>query len=175
MRLSLNSNVSLNADQQFIVKIMIKNFISILMPGYISYWAKAFDFKGRTKRIDFWATNTMCVIFDLPFRLFTSYALYFWDNQANASMAANFLNLWLGINLIPFMAMAIRRIRDAGDESFWWLALLIPIQFLVSTLIGENNYRDWFTASIYLQFILLWFYIKPSRDSRKLNSENQRP
>ena len=35
----------------------MRNFLSSLIPGYKNYWRKAFDFKGKTTRIEYWATE----------------------------------------------------------------------------------------------------------------------
>ena len=153
---------------------MIKKFISLLIPSYVNYWVRAFDFKGRTKRIDFWAASVMRGLIYFPFRLFTNLAPYIFEDQVNASIAVSFAELWLAVNIVPLLAMAIRRIRDAGDGRLWWLALLIPIDFLFSMLFNGKTYSDWNSTWVYLNFILIWFYIKPSRNSRKLNSDNQR-
>ena len=106
---------------------------------------------------------------------FANLAPYVFEDQVNASMAASLVELWLAVNIVPLLAMAIRRIRDAGDGRLWWLALLIPIDYLFSTLFNEKTYSDWNATWVYLNFTLIWFYIKPSRDSRKLKSESQRP
>lgn len=80
---------------------------------YLTFWTQGFDFKGLTKRIDYWVIVLINVLLGLglgrlPEELFAIYVLF-----AVAS-------------IIPGIAMLVRRIRDTGRGWQWIFIVLIP-------------------------------------------------
>lgn len=82
-----------------------------MLDFYPQFWTKAFDFEGRTKRIDYWKILLVNFILGIILLKFTPSALYY---------------LFAIASICPGLAMNIRRIRDTGRQWQWILLLLIP-------------------------------------------------
>ena len=91
-----------------------------LLDSYTNYWTHSFDFRGRTRRIDFWlvtlVTTLLTVVLWIP-AIATS---------SDSSTAGIVPILFALINWLPSLSMQIRRIRDTGRRWFWIFAVLIP-------------------------------------------------
>ncbi|CAI8179623.1 MAG: Inner membrane protein YhaI [Prochlorococcus marinus str. MIT 9215] len=85
-----------------------------LLNRYLSFWSQGFDFKGRTKRIDYWTICLINVVLGLFLGLLPEglYAIYV---------------LFAVASIIPGLAMQIRRIRDTGRQWQWIFIALVPL------------------------------------------------
>ena len=98
-------------------------------------YKRLFDFSGRSRPLEYWlyflfglVQSVAAALIDIQFGLggdFTSYAKY---GEGGASVGFNF-NLGIAsivvllINLVPGIAVSVRRAHDS-DRSGWWL--LVP-------------------------------------------------
>ncbi len=102
------------------------NLLSGLATSYIESWKRSFDFKGITKRIDYWhyfAVDSL-VLFLL------------------ICLVENVVLPFALISMIPRYAMANRRLRDAGYSGFWIFIILLPALgpiILISRLIQPTK------------------------------------
>ena len=81
--------------------------------AYQEFWINATNFRGKTKRQDWWLvqlTNIVISLLTLPIFL-----------------KAFGFNLYGIICIIPQLAMDIRRIRDFGKDWKWIFINLVPI------------------------------------------------
>ena len=88
---------------------------------YIDYWKRYFDFEGKSTRTQFW----MVVLFDLLIGLVVGlFALI-----PGAKKIFDVIDyIWSIVNLIPGLAISVRRLRDAGKSwtnLFWMLLPLV--------------------------------------------------
>lgn len=83
-----------------------------MLSFYPQFWTKAFDFKGRIKRIDYWKIVIVNLFLAILFSKFTSVYFYF---------------IFVVATICPGLSMNIRRIRDTGRQWQWIFILLLPV------------------------------------------------
>ena len=81
-------------------------FLQTIFSTYIDTWKKSFDFKGITKRIDFW------YFLGVDFLILSLFVF------VGGEVAATILFPYMVIGILPRLAIVIRRLRDA-DKSFF--------------------------------------------------------
>ena len=75
------------------------------------FWTQAFDFEGRTSRIDYWKIVLVNLIIGGALSKVSPSAVYF---------------VFAVASICPGLAMNIRRIRDTGRSWQWIFISLIP-------------------------------------------------
>lgn len=90
------------------------------MGFYADFWKNFFNFSGKTNRMDFWLTVLVNVIIFVVLFFILGVTV---DAGFGASAAGYFVS-W---TLIPFFAICLRRLRDAGLSPFVFLFNYIPI------------------------------------------------
>ena len=78
---------------------------------YPQFWTQAFDFEGRTSRIDYWKIVLVNLIIGGVLAKVSPSAVYF---------------VFVVASICPGLAMNIRRIRDTGRSWQWIFISLIP-------------------------------------------------
>ena len=82
-----------------------------MLSFYPQFWTRAFDFEGRTSRIDYWKIVLVNLILGGVLSRISPSAIY----------------IVFGIaSICPGLAMNIRRIRDTGRAWQWIFIFLIP-------------------------------------------------
>ena len=79
---------------------------------YPQFWTRAFDFEGRTSRIDYWKIVLVNIILGLLLSNLAPGALY---------------TVFAWASICPGLAMNIRRIRDTGRVWPWIFIVLVPL------------------------------------------------
>ena len=85
---------------------------------YKKLWTKAFDFRGRTTRHDYW--------WGALANLLVSYLLLALSNFVSESFLSIYF-IYIFAALIPSLSLAIRRVNDAGKSWTWIFINLIPL------------------------------------------------
>ena len=88
-----------------------------MIEAYKSFWTRAFDFKGRSSRSDYWWA---CLAYYLVGLCFTALAGLI---ESLAFLSA----IYSLAAIIPGISMAVRRVRDMGNSWQWIFITLIPI------------------------------------------------
>ena len=88
-----------------------------MLDFYPQFWTKAFDFEGRTKRIDFWKILLVNVVVGLVAVVFTD----------SAKFVEPLYYLFAIASICPGIAMNVRRIRDTGRQWQWIFIVFVPI------------------------------------------------
>ena len=83
-----------------------------MLSFYPQFWTQAFDFEGRTSRIDYWKIVLVNLIIGGVLSKVSPSAVYF---------------VFAVASICPGLAMNIRRIRDTGRSWQWIFISLIPI------------------------------------------------
>lgn len=106
----------------------------------LSALKKAFDFSGRAGRLEFWSFAS----FWLVVAVFTAKALHLppapalsLDWSLRALSAAPVL-LIPAVLLVPFAAVAVRRLHDVGLSGWWLLTATAPVPILDLLVIGAQ-------------------------------------
>jgi uncharacterized membrane protein YhaH (DUF805 family) len=90
-------------------------------------FTKYADFKGRAVRSEFW--------WFWLFQLIVAGAAYFWFDQAVYALVI------LGF-LLPYLAVAVRRLHDTGRSGWYLLVGLIPligVFILLAWMVGDGH------------------------------------
>ena len=82
-----------------------------MLSFYPQFWAQAFEFEGRTSRIDYWKIVLVNLIIGGVLAKVSPSAVYF---------------VFAVASICPGLAMNIRRIRDTGRSWQWIFISLIP-------------------------------------------------
>lgn len=110
------------------------------MRAYINSWKRYADFSGRTSRRDYWVA---CFT---GFGIHFLYAIFcmilclmiagFWELSADqmSSVLRIILSLYSAAYLAPYLAMTVRRLRDAGYSSKLLFLWVIPPVGIISIL-----------------------------------------
>jgi len=82
-----------------------------MLSFYPQFWTQAFDFEGRTSRIEYWKIVLVNLIIGGVLSKVSPSAIYF---------------VFAVASICPGLAMNIRRIRDTGRSWQWIFISLIP-------------------------------------------------
>tara|TARA_B100000674_G_scaffold159842_1_gene127668 strand:- start:515 stop:958 length:444 start_codon:yes stop_codon:yes gene_type:complete len=147
----------------------MKKFFSYLIPSYKEYWRKAADFKGRTTRIEFWATITASFIATAVVLIIGKFINNPTEVDSDITVFIN--TAWFLINLMPMVAVEIRRLRDAGG-SIWWSPAILIARLVARTL--DRPSRTYLViAYLAVGLVPLWYNCQPSYDTKqKIQASN---
>lgn len=117
--------------------------------AYKKMWKRAFDFKGRSTRSDFWKAYMMnLMLLTLPYMAITL-TLLTWFGSKTYEMTGffQFMNVMIStysfISIVPILSLAIRRLHDSNRSGWWFLINVIPtvgnLVFVWFLLIGSKN------------------------------------
>lgn len=126
-----------------------------MIEAYKAFWMRAFDFKGRSTRADFWwvVLASFIISFVLGFVLGIlglGYS-YTFDVTKGLVMTGSKVGytismLWSLANIIPNLALYVRRFHDINKSGWLLLLMLIPvvnfvvaIVFFIFTLLPSVN------------------------------------
>lgn len=135
----------------------MRNFLSWLIPGYKNYWTKAFDFKGKTTRIEYWATELVATF---AYFIVSFLALLFSNPSAGFGDVVAIKTVWTIVNFAPRLAIIFRRLRDTGSSIWWAVAAVIAgsTTKVIDYFMGTNS------RIAYFLFVIIVFFLccKPS-------------
>ena len=101
-----------------------------MIESYKAFWKSSFDFKGRTRRADFWLAifaNTIALFaFVVAGLLFVMLVGDFATVAPFAIVVAYFI-----VTIVPSISIQVRRLRDAGFSPWFLLLTLVPYVGLV--------------------------------------------
>lgn len=107
-----------------------------MIKAYLNYWLKAFDFKSKISRKDYWltilASFIVSFIIGIILRVVFEYEVIIdYTNFIVTRVAADpgllINDIWAYLNIIPSLSMAIRRLHDINRSGFWVLIALVPV------------------------------------------------
>lgn len=114
-----------------------------------SFWSRFADFKGRSRRSEYWYVQLFLVVTNLAV---AGIDLALMDGDLDRFIAnggGGIVGLiWIFATIVPALAVLIRRLHDTGRTGWWALVGLVPfvgaIVLLVFTVSdssnGENKY-----------------------------------
>ncbi len=94
-----------------------------MIDSYKIFWTKAFDFKGRTTRSDFWLAYLANVLVYLLLFIIMAGS----GQVENPGIFTAIYSLYAFAQIIPNISIAIRRVRDMGKGWQWIFINLLPI------------------------------------------------
>lgn len=90
--------------------------------SYILFWKNAFNFKGRTRRSDFWNAYVINIAVSFLMSFFN-----LTDSEPVQMVTAIICIIYFVISLIPNLSMTIRRLHDVGKDTYYFLLSFLPI------------------------------------------------
>ena len=114
-----------------------------------SFWSRFADFKGRSRRSEYWYVQLFLVVTNLAV---AGIDLALMDGDLDRFIAnggGGIVGLiWIFATIVPALAVLIRRLHDTGRTGLWALVGFVPfvgaIVLLVFTVSdssnGENKY-----------------------------------
>ena len=101
-----------------------------MIEAYKAFWKSSFDFKGRTRRADFWlaifAINIVLFAFVIAGLLFVMLVGDFVTVAPFTIVVAYSI-----VTIVPSISIQVRRLRDAGFSPWLLLLALVPYVGLV--------------------------------------------
>lgn len=100
-----------------------------LSKGFKLFWARTFDFRGRSSRSEFWwgVLGNALIMAALLILLVVSLTCFDQPiNDFSAFMIALF-SLFCMIELLPSIALIVRRMHDIGRSGYYIFVLFIPV------------------------------------------------
>ena len=97
-----------------------------MIEAYKIFWKKAFDFKSKSSRKDYWLVVLAGSIIGLTYSIFILVPAAFL-NVGLLNFLLGIANLYLFASIIPSWSISIRRLRDTGKSWQWVFINLIPI------------------------------------------------
>lgn len=112
------------------------------MNWYLKVLNHYVDFSGRARRKEYW----MYILFHIIFTFLTAFLDVLLSTEFND--VGLFYLIYLVLNIIPGIAVSVRRLHDIGKSGLMILVNLIPIVgpiwFLVLTCMeGESKSNKW--------------------------------
>ncbi|MGN0495710.1 MAG: DUF805 domain-containing protein [Lachnospiraceae bacterium] len=124
------------------------------MKEYLDMWEKAFDFKGRTNRKDFW------IAYGINLGIMIVLGMLFMITSLSDAMVtilifpSTLAFIYSLMTIIPLISMQIRRLHDTGHSagfyvlitllSFCYIGAIIRLIFYV--IPGDKNENKWGVA-----------------------------
>lgn len=114
-----------------------------------SFWSRFADFKGRSRRSEYWYVQLFLVVTNLAV---AGIDLALMDGDVDRFIAnggGGIVGLiWIFATIVPALAVLIRRLHDAGKTGWWALVGFIPLVGAIVLLVftvtdsspGENKY-----------------------------------
>ncbi len=113
------------------------------MQWYLKALRQYADFEGRARRTEFWMFFLFNALVAIVLGIIAG-ALY------NATNGASIWLVWIYqlAVLIPYIAVAVRRLHDTGRTGWWYLIALVPLVGLIILIVfwatagnpGPNQY-----------------------------------
>ncbi len=105
----------------------------IIIQAYKDYWKRAFDFKGKTKRKEFWwAILGLIIVNQIVSFLPDSFKV--------------FIGLYVLANIVAGISLNIRRLRDVGKNWQWIFINLVPflggIVMIIFLCYPSDSFKD---------------------------------
>lgn len=114
-----------------------------------SFWSRFADFKGRSRRSEYWYVQVFLVVTNLAV---AGIDLALMDGDVDRFIAnggGGIVGLiWIFATIVPALAVLIRRLHDTGKTGWWALVGFIPLVGAIVLLVftvtdsspGENKY-----------------------------------
>ena len=117
-----------------------------------SFWSRFADFKGRSRRSEYWYVQLFLVVTNLAV---AGIDLALMDGDLDRFIAnggGGIVGLiWIFATIVPALAVLIRRLHDTGRTGWWALVGFVPfvgaIVLLVLTVSDSSNEENKYGTS----------------------------
>jgi uncharacterized membrane protein YhaH (DUF805 family) len=131
-----------NCDKYYRMDAKTMKGKCIVMVEFLNFWKGFINFSARTTRKGYWMAFLFYVILSIivavlsmtigPDSPFQQIGLTFvdggWVQTEHTNIDLGFLySIWMLATFLPYLAISVRRLRDAGKKWTWIFINLIPI------------------------------------------------
>ena len=118
------------------------------MNWYLKVLKQYADFKGRARRKEYWMFCLFFLIFAIVAMVLDN-VLGLTFNPYGQSLGYGWLYLLWGLaNLLPSLAVCVRRLHDVGRSGWWYFIVLVPlvgailllVWYCTDSQVGENKW-----------------------------------
>ena len=115
-------------------------FQGAIVSGYKNYA----DFQGRSSRSAYWWWTLFQMIASTAIALVFGYGAMTVDpnTMAMAYEGGIVVNLWALANMLPNLAISVRRLHDIGRSGWWLLLMLIPLIGIIILIVWVCQKSD---------------------------------
>ncbi len=101
----------------------------IMKNGFLLFWTRSFDYKGRTSRAEFWSgvLGNAIIMLALLIALIISLTCFSPAINTFSIIMIIFFSLFCLVELLPSITLIIRRMHDIGKSGFYIFVLFIPL------------------------------------------------
>lgn len=98
-----------------------------MISSYTSGWKRAFDYSGRATRADYWwFVLANLIIYVILLVITSALAAALPDNPAPSGIFASLTGLYGFAQILPSLALSVRRMHDIGKQWYWIFISLVP-------------------------------------------------
>lgn len=100
-----------------------------LRKGFKLFWTRAFDYRGRTSRSEFWwgVLGNAVIMVALLILLVISLTCLSTPINPFSKITIALFALFCVVELLPSVTLIIRRMHDIGKSGFYIFVLFIPV------------------------------------------------
>ncbi|MGN0437232.1 MAG: DUF805 domain-containing protein [Lachnospiraceae bacterium] len=121
------------------------------MKAYLNMWERAFDFKGRTNRKDFWIAYGINLGIMIVLFLFLMIATYSDAMTAIIIFPTCLSFIYSIMTIIPLLSLQIRRLHDTGHSAGFYVLLTLLsfcyigtiVRFIFYVMDGSKEENKW--------------------------------
>jgi len=135
-----------NQTERNFLRNVCVTFQAAVISGYQNYA----NFHGRASRSGYWWWTLFQALASSAIGVVFGYGVMTMDpaTMVMAYQGGIVMNLWTLANLLPNLAMSVRRLHDIGRSGWWLLLMLIPLIGFIIVLVwlcqksdtGDNAY-----------------------------------
>lgn len=104
----------------------LDSFFSMIS-SYTSGWKRSFDYSGRATRADYWwFVLANLIVYVILLVITTALAVALPDNPTPARVFESLTGLYIFAQIIPSLALCVRRMHDIGKQWYWIFISLVP-------------------------------------------------
>ena len=81
------------------------------------------NFKGRARRKEYWLFLLINILIIVIFMTLDTVI----DSRSFSEMVSGVLAIYMLFNIVPFLALIVRRLHDVGKSGWYWFIRFIPI------------------------------------------------
>lgn len=113
----------------------------------LNFWSKSFDFQSRTNAREYWfgmlSALLLCFVFFVGIWAVIIAGMFMGDyDQSATTRVVGVIVAVVGYGggifglVIPTVALAVRRLRDSGNNLLWVLGLFTPLSMVFLVILG---------------------------------------
>lgn len=97
------------------------------MNNIIEFYTKPYknyiNFKGRTRRLEYW----MFILINVVIIMTLGFLGAYFEENHQSDIFFSIFAIYFLFNMVPFLALIVRRLHDMGKSGWYWFVRFIPV------------------------------------------------